>query len=65
MSTALRETELQQILWKGGDDLEGVHRICVTNSEEWDLVVLNAITNDNNRCVCEDDSYNILCFKIE
>lgn len=40
-----------------GGDLEGMHRICVTNGEEWDVeIVLNAIANDNNRSVCEDDS---------
>lgn len=40
-----------------GGDLEGAHRICVTNREEWDFeIVLNAIANDNNRFVCADDS---------
>lgn len=40
-----------------GGDLKGMHRICVTNREEWDVeIVLNAIANDNNRSVCEDDS---------
>lgn len=40
-----------------GGDLEGMHRIYVTNSEECDREnVLNAVANDNNRSVYEDDS---------